>query len=371
MQKGTMFQCLGLGTTETGGCGEDWWHPGCIVGLGPDWYDYTSRTATPMKAKNEGLLESITEVAEVVVDETKVDGSKAQVSGTEPPPTTAPGEEDDEDDEDQPLPPGFPHEDDFEGFICYKCVEANPWIKKFAGARGFLGPVFRRSAAPSPEKGLLNKTEELIAANFSTSKKRKSDDDADSITSSASKRVKESSNVTEANGTTDTTTSAVPDTTDEAASTCKIKALPPAPLGQLSLFFKADFRDHLCHCFDHFPDLSKHPQLLEEEENYEPPLSEDGDDAEGSTVGSGSVYERGESVLKNIDRVRAIEGVMAYNHLKEKLRPLFEEFAGSGKALGAEDIKAYFAKLRGDDQAIADAGDGAKNTDSRREQSGY
>ncbi|RQM07378.1 hypothetical protein DH86_00003127, partial [Scytalidium sp. 3C] len=28
-QKGTMFQCLGLGTIENGGCGEDWWHPGC------------------------------------------------------------------------------------------------------------------------------------------------------------------------------------------------------------------------------------------------------------------------------------------------------------------------------------------------------
>jgi len=37
-EKGTMFQCLGLGTVETGGCGEDWYHPECLMGLERDWY---------------------------------------------------------------------------------------------------------------------------------------------------------------------------------------------------------------------------------------------------------------------------------------------------------------------------------------------
>lgn len=376
MQKGTMFQCLGLGTTETGGCGEDWWHPGCIVGLGPDWYEDTSRKATPRKAKSGGLLESITEVAEAVVDgsngETNTEASA--MNGSEPPTTTEPREEDDEDDDDEdpPLPPGFPQEEDFEGFICYKCVDAHSWIKRYADTQGFLGPVFRRSAAPSPEKGVLEKTEELLTPHLPISKKRKADDDADSVTSSASKRVKEGGDIAEVNGTADNVSlSGLPDGQIESTPFCKAKSLPPAPLGQLSLFFKADFRDHLCRCSDCFPDLCKHPHLLEEEDNYEPPLSEDGDEEGGSTVGSGSIYERGESALKNVDRVRAIEGVMAYNHLKEKLRPLFQEFAGSGKALGAEDIKAYFAKLRGDDQAIKEAGDGAKNADNRKEQSGY
>ena len=355
-----MFQCLGLGTTENGGCGEDWWHPGCIVGLGPDWYDNTSRKATPRKAQSEGLLKSITEVAEAVVDESNGE------------PTEEPREPEDSDDEDPPPPPGFPQEEDFEGFICYKCVDAYPWIKRYAGARGFLGPVFRRSAAPSPEKGILQKTEELISSRLPLSNKRKADDDIDSITSTTSKRMKGSVDNVEVNGAIENASpSVLPDSKIEITPVCKFKALPPAPLGEVSLFFKADFRDHLCRCADCFPDLAIHPHLLEEEDAYEPPLSEDGDDVGGSTVGSGSIYERGESALKNVDRVKAIEGVMAYNHLKEKLRPLFEEFAGSGKALGAEDIKAYFAKLRGDDQAIKEAGDGAKNADSRREQSGY
>ncbi|KAG0652654.1 mlo2 [Hyphodiscus hymeniophilus] len=362
MQKGTMFQCLGLGTTENGGCGEDWWHPGCIVGLGPDWFENTSKRGTPRKPKNEGLLESITEVAEAVIDESNASAPVNDAAPLAPEPVA---EDDEDDDEDPPIPPGFPHEDDFDGFICYKCVEAHPWIKRYASAPGFLEPVFRRSAAPSPEKGILEKTEDLITTAIGLSKKRKADDDADSVTSSASKRVKENSN---------SAGESVPLHIPDDAKTehgCKVKALPSAPLGLFSLFFKSDFRDHLCRCSDCFSDLSKHPQLLEEEESYEPPLSEDGEDGGGSTLGSGSIYERGESALKNVDRVRAIEGVMAYKELKEKLRPLFQEFAGSGKALGAEDIKTYFAKMRGDEQAIKDARDGAKDSGSRREQSGY
>ncbi len=100
-------------------------------------------------------------------------------------------------------------------------------------------------------------------------------------------------------------------------------------------------------------------------------MSGSGEDAEGSTVGSGSLYDRGESALKNVDRVRAIEGVMAYNHLKDKLKPFFQQFAESGKAISAEDIKAHFAKMRGDEQAIREAGEGAKNADNGKEQSGY
>jgi E3 ubiquitin-protein ligase UBR7 len=69
---------------------------------------------------------------------------------------------------------------------------------------------------------------------------------------------------------------------------------------------------------------------------------------------------------------------MAYNHLKERLKPFFQQFAESGKAVGAEDIKAYFAKLRGDEQGIQEAGqaaadskDGDADADGRHEQSGY
>ncbi|KAE8452756.1 hypothetical protein EG329_013028 [Mollisiaceae sp. DMI_Dod_QoI] len=367
-QKGTMFQCLGLGTAETGGCGEDWWHPGCVVGLGPDWYETTSQHGDKKKAQNPGLLPSITEVAENVVEE-----ANGETAPNDPP------EMDDDEDDDPPLPPGFPHEDDFEGFICYKCVDAHPWIKRYAGGPGFLAPVFKRSAAPSPERGLLAKTEEVIASHLAPPKKRKAEDDEESVTSDRSKRVRSDIPI-EASAPESASTSTVPPAGSEKITeekpTCKLDSLPPAPEGQMSLFFKADFRDHLCHCSDCFPLLKPHDQLIDEEIIYEPSLS--GSDEEGgggSAVGSGSIYDRGESALKNVDRVRAIEGVMAFNTLKDKLKPLFQQFAGTGKAISAEDIKAHFAKMRGDDEAIkaaaADAKSSEKTDDNRREQGGY
>ena len=68
---------------------------------------------------------------------------------------------------------------------------------------------------------------------------------------------------------------------------------------------------------------------------------------------------------------------MVYNHLKDKVKSFLQPFAESGQAVGAEDIKAYFEKLRGDAEAIRAAGGaaiaGAANGnggDNRREESG-
>jgi E3 ubiquitin-protein ligase UBR7 len=343
-----MFQCLGLGTQETGGCGEDWYHPGCLVGMGPKWYEKMAKHKSAKLAADNEHLPTISENAE---DQKPVIKAEEAI-------------EDDE--EDPPMPPGFPEEDDFESFLCYKCVESNPWVKQYAGSSGFLPPVFleQPETKPDPEAAEV------------ASKKRKAEDDADDETDV--KRVKAEPEITE----TSSKPSVPKSDGSSRPSDCKLPNLPAAPVGRFSLFFKEDFRDKFCRCSDCYPKLNAHPQLLEEEEVYEPPMSEAGDGASqhgGSTAGSGSLLERGESALRNVDRVRAIEGVMAYNHLKEQLKPFFQKFAESGQAIGAEDIKAYFAKLRGDEDAIKEAGEAAASSkeegggedDHRREQSGF
>ncbi|EOD44082.1 putative metaphase-anaphase transition protein [Neofusicoccum parvum UCRNP2] len=108
--------------------------------------------------------------------------------------------------------------------------------------------------------------------------------------------------------------------------------------------------------------------------------------ADGS-VGSRSLLDRGEAALSNMDRVRAIEGVMVYNHLKDKVKDFLKPFAESGRPVGAEDIKAYFERLRGDAEGIMAArgdaekggeghkedgeGGGDSGSAGRKEQSGY
>ncbi|KAL2759007.1 hypothetical protein ACRALDRAFT_1080593 [Sodiomyces alcalophilus JCM 7366] len=375
-QKGTMFQCLGLGTTETGGCGEDWYHPGCLVGMGPRWFEGMKKEEpnkdadaqrTAGNTTNDGSLPTISEEAE------------QQPTGEKAPTDQA---VEDYDDDDPPMPPGFPSEEDFEGFLCYKCVAAYPWIKKYAGTKGFLPAVFTQQdvAVQRPDTNGQD-----------SSNKRKAEEDREDEKSQTTKRVK-SEHEPATNGTDGTPPTEKKQDGEangegkrqleaEKASTCKWATLPDAPDAPFSLFFTESFRDHLCRCSAcYVSKLNAHPQLLEEEETYEPPLSDDGGGSEhgGSTQGSGSLLERGESALRNVDRVRAIEGVMAYNHLKEQLKPFFQEFADSGRAIGAEDIKAYFAKLRGDDQGIGAAGEaaggdgaGGDGPDHRREQNGY
>ena len=181
------------------------------------------------------------------------------------------------------------------------------------------------------------------------------------------------------------------------------------PKGSFSMFLKEGFRERFCRCPSCYPKLSKFPQLLEEEESYEPPISESGEE-DGQSVGTGSLLDRGEAALSNVDRVRAIgmccfpmtcewsyvekendvrmrliyfalglaEGVMVYNHLKDKVKSFLQPFAESGQAVGAEDIKAYFEKLRGDDSeqgmqagaVLSGDGGGGEGGDQRREQSG-
>jgi len=362
-EKGTMFQCLGLGTVADGGCGEDWWHAECIVGLPRGWY--TKDAAIIAKAETNGTANG--DALQSVPDDVEMTGQP---------------------DEDPPLPPGFPEEDDFEAFICYKCVEAFPWIKRYADTEAFLPAVFyqnqqngenklsdKEKSAPTTEE---KQTEaEALDASLSTeshteSRKRKASNEPEDTTEGASKRQRSSSIPASKESTTGT-------------SQCSYIKLPPAPSGPFSLFLKPDFRSTLCRCPTHFPLLLPHAPLLDEEETYEPPISEDGSDAVShgngtGSVGSRSLLDRGEAALSNMDRVRAIEGVMVYNHLKDKVKGFLKPFADSGVPVGAEDIKRYFETLRGDAEALQalrttqaqDAGgDGGSEGDSRREQGGY
>ncbi|PHH61772.1 hypothetical protein CDD81_7983 [Ophiocordyceps australis] len=358
-QKGTMFQCLGLGTEETGGCGEDWYHPGCLVGMGPKWYEQMEGYK-PQEATRHDLA-TMAPIPE------------------EQQPDTADGVAQDAQDDDPPMPPGFPDEDSFESFLCYKCVGSNPWIKQYAGTRGFLPAVLLNQ--PAAEDSKKRKADDESERDMDEAKRIKTDAPEDqrphSKTSEPdSVKAEEDEATAEPLGNVPSPNKTQSCFTTDSTPICKLGTLPPPPNTPFSLFLTCSFRSAFCTC----PPcrrriISLHPQLVQEEEVYEPPLSSPSLSRPGSphsTHGSGSILERGESALRNMDRVRAIEGVMAYNHLKEKLKPFFQRFAESGQAVGAEDIKAYFAELRGDDknEPSGEAAGQGGEVDHRREQDG-
>ena len=340
-EKGTMFQCLGLGTVETGGCGEDWYHPECLMGLSRDWYNHSETKEEVEKQTSEQATEE---------------------------------------DSNHPVPPGFPGEDDFESLICYKCVQSNPWIKQYASTPGFLKPVFHST----PNSEVKPQTASVPAPGLSepvSLKRKASDSDLDEAPASPSKRVKDEEKP-DAEAAPPTASSEGHGAPAPIPLSHKHDALPPSPEGTFSLFLKADFREHLCHCPKCYPNLIPHPQLIEEEEAYEPSISDSNasgvNDGRSGTHshGTASLLDRGEAALSAMDRVKAIEGVMVYNHLRDKVKEFLKPYAESGKAVSADDIKAYFEKLRGDENAIKEAGSKPTDaesggSDNRREQSGY
>ena len=337
-EKGTMFQCLGLSTENDGGCGEDWWHPECILGL------------------QRGLKE----VAKPNVElGTETNGSSEMSIGNGM-------------DDEQAMPSGFPEEDEFDTFICYKCVNANPWIKRYAGCRGFLEPVYKTklnvSSNSSRENKQVAKEQDTSAGQFNEDHLPKTSEQKSDLQGFANLDIitqrlpnefcsHSESQIPRLNGRSPADTSSPsinaevkilqdnspatahvkPPVTEESASkkrklesqriTSPISSpiakrsrisisppppyhstLPPPPKDEFSLFLCEGFRDHFCKCDTCYPDLQKHPQLLEEEHSYEPPLSsEDGGEGAGAeSRGTGSLLERGEAALSNIDRVRAI-----------------------------------------------------------------
>ncbi|KAH6643886.1 putative zinc finger in N-recognin-domain-containing protein [Boeremia exigua] len=392
-EKGTMFQCLGLGTVDEGGCGEDWWHPECLVGFTRE--EYAKSIEKPEVGDTNGTVTDVEANKKTIAEETNtsatqlLDAAALERNGVDGNDVAAEAEE--VEDEDPPLPPGFPLEDDFDHFLCYKCVEANPWIRGYAGSPGFLPPVYNQRTLNAAQ---LAETPTLpdAATNGESKKRKASDDDEDRPDSSlsipvAAKRQKSEDPTSALSSIPEdaTTLDLPPVSKTEVPADCKLKALPPLPTAALansfSLFLKPDFREHLCRCATHFTLLTPHPQLLEEEDTYEPPISEVGNEGAPS-AGTGSLLDRGEAAFSNMDRVRAIQGAMAYAQLKDKVSAFLKPFAESGQAVGAEDVKAYFEKLRGDSQGIQEAAVGAKesrddgdeggpDSGSRKEQSGY
>ncbi|KJX98663.1 metaphase-anaphase transition protein mlo2 [Zymoseptoria brevis] len=384
-EKGTMFQCLGLGHVQDGGCGEDWWHPECLMGLPRTRHEEVNVEAN-------GALETVKEEAQVEANGALETVKEEGGDGEKKPAETNGSTEEHSAIEDPPPPPGFPAEDDFDHLICYKCVDAYPWIKQYAGTPGFLPAVPADGSSAQAMNGHAANHIEPAAeiASVDDSKKRKADDELEDSQES-NKKAKPDTSVPLANGSTTTESAAngihiadapiepasVPVISEDAPAQPKHLFLPPATTTKITLFTKEDFRDHLCRCASCFPRLKPHRQLLEEEEVYEPPVSEsshNGDDAGSAT---GSLLSRGEAALSSMDRVRAIEGVMAYNHVRDVLKPFLKSYADRGEAVGAEDINAFFAKLRGDEAAMreaaaaAGASNGGVDGDGRREQGGY
>lgn len=353
-ETGMMHQCM-LGDV----CQEDWFHDSCMVGQPPPTY-ITSKEHKQEETTKDDLegkehqQEEVTkgkDVTEITTPDTPA--QPAEVAETIEaaalvPEISAVAEEYEEDEEDKEEESraaslGFPKS--FGHMICWRCVDANPWIRRFAGYPGFFALARKDATATSVPVGVPPPQTEAEAESLQGQKRKAEDDPEESGTQSPVKRVRPAAEDTEMALASPATTTAENSTTStstdiETPVSCSLPPISTLP-ETFSLLLPSEFRSQLCRCPTCFPLVSKHRVLLEEEETHQQPLSR-------VASPTGSIFEEGEKALNSIDRVRAIEGVLAYNKLKDRVKAFLEPFAKSGKIVGREDVEGYFERLKGE-----------------------
>jgi len=119
---------------------------------------------------------------------------------------------------------------------------------------------------------------------------------------------------------------------------------PMEDLGECDLFLSEGFRLRWCRCSTCASMLEwekNHPRyryLFEEEpELYEPPEDPDS---------GASLEELGMRVLDKLPRDKTIDGIQAYNTMRDELIEYLRPFAESGRVVGENDMKAFFDEKR-------------------------
>ncbi|KAI0071617.1 hypothetical protein K474DRAFT_1668856 [Panus rudis PR-1116 ss-1] len=117
----------------------------------------------------------------------------------------------------------------------------------------------------------------------------------------------------------------------EASSSDNQNRFPEDGTGDV--FLTEGFRERWCRCETCERSLREHPYLLEEEETYEPPEDPD----------SGlSLEELGMRALQRLPRDKAIDGIRAFNEMRDQLMSHLRPFAQEGREVTEADIKSFF-----------------------------
>lgn len=261
-----------------------------------------------------------------------------------------------------PIPP----EDDFEYYMCRACVDKQSWLLRYVH-----DPLFACAVVTSKQDSAIVETEEkdqdqeeddeeieseeedsVEAYRYkewvnnlrrlrgeSTSsdeeyphKKRRPDSD-----SSAADEDDDENNEGEEgdHGVVDDPSVAAAATTT-IASNC-VWGRPVVNIASQNLFLLENFRDRMCHCDSCKDRMSSCLPIMVEEEVYDPPM--DNDDNE-STFDAGT--RAMESTLQSMPREKAIEGILAFNKLKDHIAACLKPLAESGEIVTKEHVAAFF-----------------------------
>lgn len=93
------------------------------------------------------------------------------------------------------------------------------------------------------------------------------------------------------------------------------------------------------------------PYLLESEDTYSPPrsqnASEEGDGhSEGGASQTSSTYDLGLAALQRMPRAQMMESLEAYNRMRDALFNHLRPFAEEGRVVDGDSLREFFRKQR-------------------------
>ncbi|PBK71494.1 hypothetical protein ARMSODRAFT_934247 [Armillaria solidipes] len=220
------------------------------------------------------------------------------------------------------LPPPLIRASDYDSFVCASCVRKIPTLIRYAGTNGCL--VVIRDDVSAPWKVIKPTEDETAEVDVSIGSKRTLSPSAEEP---EAKRTR-----TEASN---SKSPCLAPPINPVAQRILIASDPG--LGTGDVFLTEDFRGRWCRCASCLPSLEANKFLLQEEETYEPP-----DDPDSGL----SLEELGIRALSRLPRERAIDGIHAFNAMRDDLVQYLRPFAQEGKVVGEVDVRAFFNRLQ-------------------------
>lgn len=242
---------------------------------------------------------------------------------------------------------GFVKDREFEVLFCRNCVGKHSFLNAYVDV--LKDPCFMVSAptsndAKAEEEEVVEK-EEGQDLSVGSSSKRKASEEPESIDATT---IKEEEEVTNKKPKLEEAKEEAPKTTAPTTTTCLINSITsstPTTTDTTStpptrnIFLQEAWKTHLCHCptCTTYYESTNLQFLVHEEQEYEFELDTDVLDTNNL-----SLLDRGLEELNRIDRVAAINGILAYNSFKEELFTFLRDFAEEGKVVNEVDVRRFF-----------------------------
>lgn len=249
-------------------CGEDWYHDNCILGI---------KNQPKPKTTLENKLDSLEPPSEDAQADAKLKKETADNSV-----------------EDQKLP--FPDLDDFDLFICWKCVDVFPGV--FDELTEHSDIVFQ--SLPCIQSANIDEWNRLRAP--------------DSSEGPQIKKIK-----------------------TEKHYSVFLKNGFEAPLKGLRASLETSDPDGRLVNF-----LKNYEYLYMDDPVYEPPEEEEDDRS--------SLLDLGTEALLSLPREQAIEGLQVYDKIRSRLRDFFKPFAEEGKVVTEDKVREFFDQMKKSDE---------------------